>query len=206
MARRSVVEYLELFRRYGSATACVDRRGYRTVRWSYRRLADTAAQFARELEARSIGRGQHVLLWGGNGAEWLAAFWGCALRGAVVVPMDAGAAPRFARRVAGQVEARLAVCSRAQAQHLPGSRMLVLEDLAQTIAGHSATPFPASDLERRDTLEILFTSGTTDEPKGVVLTHGNLLANWELFESEIAKHRHYARLFRPLRFLNLVPL
>ena len=53
---------------------------------------------------------------------------------------------------------------------------------------------------------MIFTSGATSEPKGVVLTHRNILANIVPIEREIAKYRKYARPFQPLRFLNLLPL
>ena len=88
MERRSVVEYLENFLRRGEECAYVQHRGYRTVRWSYRQVAETAFQFARELEERAIGKGDRVLLWGPNSAEWVAAFFGCALCGVIVVPLD----------------------------------------------------------------------------------------------------------------------
>ena len=107
MERRSVVEYLDSFLQRGEECAYVQRRGYRTVRWSYRQVAETAFQFARELEKRGIGKGERVLLWGPNSAEWVAAFFGCALRGAMVVPMDDAGADDFAQRVYQQV---LAVC------------------------------------------------------------------------------------------------
>jgi long-chain acyl-CoA synthetase len=55
-------------------------------------------------------------------------------------------------------------------------------------------------------LQIVFTSGTTSEPKGVVITHGNVLANLEPIEREIGKYRKYEKWFHPLRFLNLLPL
>ncbi len=60
--------------------------------------------------------------------------------------------------------------------------------------------------KRDDALEIVFTSGTTAEPRGVVLTHGNVLANLEPIEKEIARFRRYERIFHPLRFLDLLPL
>ena len=56
------------------------------------------------------------------------------------------------------------------------------------------------------TAEIIFTSGATAEPKGVVLTHKNILANIVPIEREMAKYRKYTRPFRPIRFLNLLPL
>ena len=54
--------------------------------------------------------------------------------------------------------------------------------------------------------EIIFTSGATADPKGVTITHKNLLANIIPIEREIAKYRKYERPFHPIRFLNLLPL
>ena len=75
-------------------------------RWSYAELLGTAARFARELAAHGIAKGERILLWGDNSAEWVAAFLGCALSGVLAVPMDRGATPEFVARVAAQVKPR----------------------------------------------------------------------------------------------------
>ncbi len=80
-------------------------------RWTYGEVLAMSYRFARELEARGIGKGDKVLIWGENCAEWVAAFFGCLLRGAIVVPIDKIAAPDFAARVAQQVDAKLCVGS-----------------------------------------------------------------------------------------------
>ena len=182
----------------------MQRRGYRTVRWSYRKVAELAFQFARELDAREITKGDRVLLWGPNSAEWVAAFLGCAFRGVVVVPMDDVATPDFALRVHQQVTSRLLVCSQEHAQ--PSMPTLILEDLSGVLAAHSATVYPAAEVDPGDALEIVFTSGTTAEPKGVAITHGNVLANIAPLELEIRKYLKYERWVHPVRFLNLLPL
>lgn len=205
-SRHSLLTYLENFRRHGQQTFCVHRRGYRTERWSYARVAAVAAQFAHELETRGVSKGDRVLFWGENCVEWVAAFFGCLLRGVVVVPMDSIAAKDFARRVARQVKAKLIICSREQAASVDGFPFMLLEELEQTVSKHSSTPYPAPDVQRGDTVEIVFTSGTTAEPKGVVLTHGNILSNLEPIETEMQKYLIYERPFHPIRFLNLLPL
>jgi len=204
MERRSLAEYLPDFLRWGREIAYVQRAGYRTVRWSYQQVAEVAFQFARELEARSIGKGERLLLWGPNSAEWVAVFLGCALRGVVVVPIDEGAAAEFALKVHQQVGARLLVCSREHAQ--PGLAILQLEELASVRSRHSTAAYPGEQIAPSDPLQIVFTSGTTAEPKGVVITHGNVLANVAPLEVEIQKYRKYERLVHPVRFLNLLPL
>jgi long-chain acyl-CoA synthetase len=204
MERHSLAEYLENFLRRGQECAYVQRRGYRSQRWSYRQVAETAFQFARELEARGIGKGDRVLIWGPNCAEWVAAFFGCALGGAVVVPMDDVATTDFALRVCKQVGAKLLVCTREHI--LPSIPALMLDEFASALAAHSRAPYSAATSDLQDTLQIVFTSGTTAEPKGVVISHGNVLANIAPLEEEIHNYLKYERFVHPVRFLNLLPL
>jgi len=198
----SLVGYLGNFLSRGRECAYVQHVGYRTERWSYRRVAETAFQFSRELESRGIGKGDRVFVWGPNRAEWIAAFFGCALRGTIVVPMDDIATADFALRVFQQVSAKLLVCSREHLQ--PSIPSLALDELSTL--RHSRAPYPAVDISPDDTLEIVFTSGTTAEPKGVVISHANVLGNIVPLETEIRKYLKHERWVHPVRFLNLLPL
>ena len=205
MRHENLLEYFHADARPAAEIAVVWRRGYRMERWRWAELHARASQFARELEWRGIARGDRVMLWGENTGEWLAVFIGCLLRGAVVVPMDAIASAEFARRVASDAGIRFVVVSRALPPP-PNVPAIVLEDLPEAIGRHSGAPYASPELHREDVLEIVFTSGTTAEPRGVVLTHGNVLSNLEPIETEIAKYRRYEKFFHPLKFLNLLPL
>ncbi len=185
--------------------------GYRMEWFTHGQVLEMASAFARELHARGISKGDRVMLWGENCAEWVAAFFGCVLRGAVVVPMDNGASADFAARVFRQVVAKLLVSSRTHSQETSGefaadSPALILEDLSQAVGRHSAVSVPAVALGPDDILQIVFTSGTTTEPKGVIITHGNVLANIAPLEQEMRRYLKYERFVHPMRFLNLLPL
>jgi long-chain acyl-CoA synthetase len=165
-----------------------------------------AYQFARELEARQIVKGDAVLLWSPNCAEWVAAFLGCALCGVIAVPVDDAASPDFARRISAQVRTRLVLCPRERAAIFNDIATVDPIDLASAVSQHSAERFRPVPIQPSDTLEIVFTSGTTAEPKGVVLTHANVVGNLIPIETEIRKYLKYERLVHPIRFLNLLPL
>ncbi len=206
MNQRSITAFLDNFYRRDRETAYAHRRGYRLFRWSYSEVARTASQFARELEARGIGKGDRVMIWGENCAEWVVAFVGCLLRGAVVVPMDKIASADFAQRVGREVRAKLWICSLALSQNIRATPVLVLEDLRETLARHSREPYPSTDLLPDEPMEIVFTSGSTGEPKGVVISAKNMFSNLDPLEGEVRKYLKYERLVHPLRFLELVPL
>jgi long-chain acyl-CoA synthetase len=204
MPRQSVLEYFQRDSRPPGEAAVVFRRGYRTVRWTYGRLFVAAEGFAARLSSHGIAKGDRILLWGENSAEWIAAFLGCIFCGALVVPMDAIADKAFARRVAQQAGVRVLVAARGLPSLDLSLPAIVLEDISEPSGAVANFVQPVFD--RHDPVEIVFTSGTTAEPRGVVLTHGNLLANLEPIEKEIQRYRRYERIFHPLRFLDLLPL
>ncbi|MFZ0297191.1 MAG: AMP-binding protein [Candidatus Sulfotelmatobacter sp.] len=203
MAESLAELFLANFQAHRDERAYGQRRGYRMEWFTYGQVLEMALRFAGDLEARGIGKGDRAMLWGENCAEWITAFFGCVLRGVVVVPMDDGASAEFAGRVAGQVGAKLWVCSREHATHAGVESYVILEDLSR-LAGKT----PASEVAvgRDDILQIVFTSGTTAEPKGVVITHGNVLANIAPLEREMQAYLKYERWVHPVRFLNLLPL
>jgi long-chain acyl-CoA synthetase len=205
--RNNLLTFLEDSRKHGSQTALAYRRGLRVSRWSYARLRATAFRFARELETRNISKGDRVLFWAESCPEWVAAFFGCLLRGVIVVPLDFESSPEFAIRVQQQVEAKLILYS---GDRLRDSNLvlagLLLDDLSDNLSIYSSEPYAADEIVASDIAEIIFTSGTTAEPKGVCLTHRNVLANINPLEPEIQKYLKYERLVHPLRFLNLLPL
>ena len=91
--------------------------------------------------------------------------------------------------------------------------MIVLEEIkipalsAKNAGRGRGTPGRSNvAIGRDDTLQIVFTSGTTAEPKGVVITHGNVLANIAPLEQEMQRYLKYERWVHPVRFLNLLPL
>lgn len=204
MERTTVATYLSDFERLGREPAYAEARGYRTFRSTYGDLAAAGYRFARELNARGIRKGDRVMLWGSNSAAWVAAFLGCANRGVIAVPMDHAASADFASRVFQQVGAKLLVCSNDHAQ--PNLPTLLFENFETELAAHSSAPLAAEAVSPDDPLQIVFTSGTTAEPKGVVISHGNVLSNVAPLERQIAGYAKYARLVHPLRFLNLLPL
>ncbi|HKV46689.1 MAG TPA: AMP-binding protein [Candidatus Acidoferrales bacterium] len=206
MPRGSLFDYFRPDTRPVNETAVVWRRGYRRERWSYSTLLSHATKFAIELQARGIVKGDRVLIWGENSGEWIAAFLGCIFRGAIAVPLDAIGEKSFAERVAKQAGVRLAIVGRNLAAENLTQQVITLEDLTQISARRASGNFSAVSAAKDDPVEIVFTSGTTAEPRGVVLTHGNILANIAPIADEFERYRRYERFFHPIRILDLLPL
>jgi len=199
--RLNLASLVDDFRRHGDQIAIVSRHGLRKEITSYKDLATLAGRFAKLLESRGIVKGDRVLIWGENGASWIAAFFGCILRGVVPVPIDLAGSETFAHRVAQEVDPKLVTGSREQIRTFQNA--LPFEDFASlplTPAG------PIEGLSETDPVQIVFTSGTTAEPKGIVHTHGNILASLRPIEQEMRKYLKYERIFHPLRFLHTLPL
>jgi long-chain acyl-CoA synthetase len=126
---------------------------------SYRELAALAGRFAALLSDRGIGKGDRVLIWAPNSAEWMGAFFGCVLRGVVPVPLDDAGTAAFTSRVAADTAPKLAAISASHARELHTSTPIIMIDQFESVLP-SEPDFSVADLESTDALQIIFTSGT----------------------------------------------
>ncbi|HEY1808949.1 MAG TPA: AMP-binding protein [Acidobacteriaceae bacterium] len=205
--RASLATFLDDFRRHGNATALVAYRGNRRIASTWSELATLADRTAAELMRRQISMGERVVLWGENGLEWMGAFFGCLQRGVIVVPLDPAGALDFAERVIENTRPQLVVGDRELLGAFTGSvPALAFEDLAQQLPQPSRGDLRDPALGLDTPFQILFTSGTTAEPKGIVHTHRNVLASLDPIEREMQKYLKYERPFHPIRFLHTLPL
>jgi long-chain acyl-CoA synthetase len=204
--RPHLASLVEDLRRNGRQTAVVCYRGVRRHATTYTDLATLSGRFAAELDRRGIAPGDRVVLWGDNSAEWIAAFFGCLLRGVLAVPLDAAGSPEFAARVIADVTPKLILADTPRLPNLPATiPHLSLDTLQLHLPTHPVFAVaPSVTLDAP--FQIIFTSGTTADPRGIVHTHRNVLASLEPIESEISKYRIFERPFHPLRFLHSLPL
>lgn len=208
--------YILQMARLEQQTAFIEQGVYRSREYSYALVVDRALAFAawlgqKQLQSEAGSEAPRVVLWAVPDARWAMAFYGCILAGATVVPVDAGFSREFLGRIADRSRASLLITDRGR-HDAPGPRESVgkverffIEDLD----GLPSAPASACETHapRRDALaEIVYTSGTTGEPRGVMITHGNLLANLEPIEREIRRYEKLSIPFRPIRFLHLIPL
>ncbi len=185
--------------------------GYRSRTWTYQDVGRAATAFAARLQAAGVRPGDRIVLWSENRPEWIVALWGTLLAGAVLVPVDYRSSPALLRRLQHRVQARLVlvgtdVSAPADEDPTPVWRLpevVPAPPITGAPAGHALPRPPAT---RDDLAEIIFTSGATADPKGVTITHRNILANIVPIEREVAKYRTFARPFHPIRFLELLPL
>ncbi len=162
--------------------------GFHARHLSYREIAERARAFAARLREEGIVKDDKVILYGENRPEWIIALWGCLLAGVIAVPLDYRSSPEFVERI----------------RVIVGARKVLTGDESGMYDGHASQQ--AVTITKDQTAEIIFTSGATAEPKGVIITHRNILANIVPVEREVKKYLRYARPFAPIRFLNLLPL
>lgn len=201
--RSNLASLVDNFDLHGGDIAIVTMRGVREIRTTYRELAHLTRRFAAYLETENIRKGERVLIWGDNSAEWVAAFFGCVMRGVLPVPLDYAGSTEFAVRVANDVRPSLATgdANKVSALHVP---VLPFSGFNSSLPPREAQAL--NDLNPSDALQIIFTSGTTGEPKGIVHTHGNVLASLLPIEREMKKYLRYEWPFHPIRILHTLPL
>ncbi len=173
---KTLIDLFKTFEALGDKTAFVNRTGVRRVVVSYRELHVLALKMATLLAQNGVEPGDRVLVWGPNSSWWGVAYWGIIIRGAVAVPVDFMSDPARAETIRKLTKARLVLQSRFKPERITAKSSLLLEDLQYLLEDTEPVEELANPLPE-DMAQLIYTSGTTGNPKGVILTHRNLIAN-----------------------------
>jgi long-chain acyl-CoA synthetase len=164
--------------RYDRHAALIIKPAFRTRTWRYRDLGRQVPRVARSLADRGLVPGDRVVLWAVNRPEWAVGFLAVAHAGLVGVPLDIRSTDEFAAKVAAQTEPKLILASSQteEAAGRLGPPVVLIESLPDLARG-VGEPLPAAAVGPDDLLLVIFTSGTTGDPKGVMLSHRNVASN-----------------------------
>jgi long-chain acyl-CoA synthetase len=188
--------------------------GHAVTRLTFEELYDRAGQWAKLLVARlGLHSGDRIALIGENGPEWPLAYLAISRAGCTAVPLDRLMPAQEAAGLIKLVEAKAIIISPALLKNggevfQPGAGLPPCLDLWGELNPHPGHAWPQSGSPEEVTLKpptpetlasILFTSGTTLDPKGVMLTHSNLLSN-ALSVSEVIEAKETDR------FVSVLPL
>ncbi len=196
---QTLIDLFGTFEALGDKTVFVNRTGVRRLVVSYRQFHALALKMARLLAQGGVAPGDRVLIWGPNSSWWGVAWWGIIIRGAVAVPVDFMSDLARAESIRSLTKAKLVLQSRFKPERITAGPSMLLEDLQYLLEDvppidELASPTPD------DMAQLIYTSGTTGNPKGVVLTHKNLIANMTQINQQVPI------ITSAFYFLSLLPL
>lgn len=190
----------ESAKKYGSKKAFSMRMGYRNYDFTFTQIYELAQQTALFLQAQGVKKGDKVVIFAPNSPYWVALFFGCIFIGAIPLAINVQSPIDQVNKIIAQTEASVIFVNPFFKDLFPGLKVFVLDYLPDLVRSFAVQQFVPADVHEDDILQILYTSGTTGDPKGVMLTHKNICSNLESISTLINVDLEHDRL------LSILPL
>lgn len=173
--------------KYSKTPSLKMRMGFRTKTLSYEEVYKLAKKVSLFLQDNGINKGDKVLVCAPNSPYWVCVYWGCLLRGAIVVPLNIQTSQQVIQKIADQTESKIIFKFLFFRHELsPSIKQYYLEHLEDLVQDFDIINYQDTKILQEDLVQIMYTSGTTGDPKGVMLSHENLYSNLQSI-SEIIK-------------------
>jgi len=166
----------DALKKYSQDVFIIERAIYRRKTYTYQQVYDKALSICAYFAEKQIKKGEKVIIYLSNSPDYVALLWACALSGVIAVPIDFSSNQEFLEKIHKKVGARLVFCSIFKKPE--SAKCFFVEEMQEIYSKFKKyKPVINKKISPSDIFEIVFTSGTTSEPKGVVLTNANLYYN-----------------------------
>ena len=177
---KNIYDYLySTCKKYANNTVFVEKQKYRTKIWTFNDLWVKVAEAVDYLDKKHLKKGDKIIICAPNSPYWACLFFACAIKGIIVVPLDMNSSSDFIKKTISMTKPKFVFISKFMPQAKDKlSHIIYIEDFKTDLEpGAKAKSMNGGNVKPDDTLLIVFSSGSTGDPKGVVLTHKNICAN-----------------------------
>ncbi len=197
----TLIDLFKLFKKRGSQDVFVYRTGIRKFKFTYSDLYSLSLKMSSYLLAQGVKSGDKIAIWAPNDPFWAVSYFGIILTGSIVVPIDFASGRKRAETILKLSGAKFIIQSLYKFEKINpqiGLKTVMIEDLRFLLK-------PIKPIEKlfgsksSDMVEIVYTSGTTGDPKGVVLAHKNIITNMLQACDHLAMSKKF-------NFLSVLPL